>query len=371
VLIAPMTEVYALHDRACTRAAGIVTMVNERDLQEVLDVAGDDLKHFRRARLYVTGGTGFFGTWLCRTILYANRRMKLGIECDVLTRNPDTFARAAPDIALNSAIRVLRGDVLFPPTLGGYDGVVHAATEASAAMNQAEPARMLAVIVDGMRALIDRVIAPNGAIPVLFTSSGAVYGRQPTDMAFVPETYACAPDPLQPVSAYHEGKRSAELLLAIAGEGGACLPKIARLFAFLGPRLPIDTHFAAGNFVRDAIRGEAIVVRGDGTPLRSYLYPTDMIAWCLALFTRGVPSRAYNVGSSEPVSIADLAGRIAAAVQPSPPVSILGRHDPGAPIERYVPDTTRIEGELGVRRTVSLDEAIARTVAYHQAAKRS
>ncbi len=339
----------------------------QRDLDDILDAAADDLRRFANARLYVTGGTGFVGAWLLAAIAHANDRLNTGIRLDVLTRDPEAFARSAPRLAAHSAFRFVRGDVAAPVVDGAYDGVVHAATPASAALNEAQPDAMLAVIVDGVRGVLRDVVERSGAIPVLFTSSGAVYGRQPPELAHVPETYGGAPDPLDPRSAYHEGKRVAELAFAIAQARGTGRVRVARLFAFLGPGLPLGAHFAAGNFVRDALAGGPVRIGGDGTPYRSYLYPTDMIAWCLAVFARGADGRAYNVGSDEAVTIRELAARIARAAGDDVGVEVARAPVAGALAERYVPDSSRIAAELGVRRTVALDDAIARTLAFHRA----
>jgi dTDP-glucose 4,6-dehydratase len=335
----------------------------DSDLEELLEICADDFRSFQSQRLFITGGTGFFGTWLLRAIVYANERLGTNIQADVLSRDPEAFKLREPTIASHSRLRFVRGQITDSRLEGAYDGVVHAATEASASLNDTRPDVMLQTIVDGTRNLIGTIIESSGAIPVLFTSSGAVYGRQPVRLERVPETYAGAPDPLDAKSAYHEGKRIAELQLTIAAARGCGLPKIARLFAFLGPGLPLDAHFAAGNFLRDAALGRRIEVR-NGSPFRSYLYPTDMIAWCLAIFARGATCRAYNVGSPEAVTIADLARRIGESVEP--PVGFL-RHDApaaGTLAERYVPDTSRICSELGTQITVSLQEAISRTIRY-------
>lgn len=337
-----------------------------RDLDEIVDGAADDLRRFAGARMYVTGGTGFIGTWLLRTIVHANRRLGTKIRLEVLARSPEGVRDRVPDLAGDAAIRLVRGDVLAPVTDGAYDAVIHAATPSTGALNETDPERMLTVIVDGTRAVIRHVIAPSGAIPVLFTSSGAVYGKQPPELSHVPESYAGAPDCLEPRSAYHEGKRMAELALAIAASQGAGLARIARLFAFLGPGLPLDAHYAAGNFVRDALGGGPIRVLGDGSPYRSYLYPTDMVVWMLAVFARGADSRAYNVGSDEAISIRELAARVAQLAGPGLEVTLARRPTAGAVREGYVPDCSRITSELQVRRTVSFDAAIERTLAFHR-----
>jgi nucleoside-diphosphate-sugar epimerase len=154
--------------------------------------------------------------------------------------------------------------------------------------------------------------------------------------------------------------------LAIAASNGTGRARIARLFAFLGPGLPLDAHYAAGNFVRDALGGGPIRVLGDGSPYRSYLYPTDMAAWLLAVFARGGDSRAYNVGSDEAISIAELAAQVARLAGPGVEVARARQPKPDAIPERYVPDTSRITEELQVRRRVSLANAIERTLAFHE-----
>jgi len=331
-----------------------------RDLDEIVDAAADDLRRFTGARMYVTGGTGFVGAWLLRAIVHANRRLGTKIRVDALTRSPEAAADRAPDLAADPAIRFLRGDVLAPVVDGAYDAVVHAATPSSTPRDEALSEATMSVIVDGIRAVIRVVIEPSGAVPVLFTSSGAVYGRQPPDVQLLPEDYAGAPDVLDPRSAYDEGKRFSELALALAQSRGAGKARVARLFSFMGPGMHLDAHFAAGNFVRDALAGGPIRIAGDGTPLRSYLYPTDLVTWCLAIFARGLDARAYNVGSADEISIRELAETVARAAGG---LKIEQRLAPsrGNP-ERYVPDVRRITSELGVSQSVSVVEAATRTL---------
>jgi dTDP-glucose 4,6-dehydratase len=220
---------------------------------------------------------------------------------------------------------------------------------------------MFKYVVDGTRSLIEGVLSTSPNAPILFTSSGAVYGRQPADITHIAETHTNGPDQLDPSQAYHEGKRAAELLLASAAHRSVGKFKLARLFAFLGPGLPLNAHYAAGNFIGDAIAGRPIRIAGDGTPIRSYLYPTDMIAWCLAIFARGENSRAYNVGSQDAVSLIEVAQKIDRHSRSGLDVTKSRTSGENAP-NRYVPSTRRIEAELSVRRTVELDEAIRRTM---------
>ena len=197
---------------------------------------------------------------------------------------------------------------------------------------------------------------------MLFVSSGAVYGRQPSELTHVPESYAGAPDALSPAAAYGEGKRVGEFLCAQASTGGLST-SVARCFAFVGPHLPLDTHFAIGNFLRDALAGRDIIIKGDGTPMRSYLYASDLVVWLLHLLCAGENRAAYNVGSGEDLSIAQLAGVIAKRYGRQ--VQVLGTPDPAKPRERYVPDVSKARVQLGLEPRVALETAIEKTARFY------
>jgi dTDP-glucose 4,6-dehydratase len=315
-------------------------------------------------RIFMTGGTGFIGRWMLTALADANRSFDLGVEIDVLTRDPDAFAAREPALAARKGFRFLRGDVLTIDADGGaYDYVLHAATDASAALNEDNPLRMFDTIVEGTRSALDFAVASK-ARRFFFFSSGAVYGAQPWDVTHVPEDYAGAPELTTHRSAYGEGKRAAEMLCTIYARQFGLDIVNARIFALLGPLLSLDIHFAAGNFIHDAISGRKIVVRGTGKAVRSYLYAADLTAWLWTILLKAPGGATYNVGSEQGVSIAELAERTARLLR-APGFEILGQEDPGWNPGRYVPSTEKIRTELGVAPTVGLDEAIVRTARWN------
>ncbi len=337
------------------------------DVESLLGRTGPLWLGLRGARLFVTGGTGFFGTWLLEALVAADRRFALDCRVTVLSRDPARFAAAAPHLATASAVTLLAGDVRdFPFPDGTFTHVVHAATDASAALNESAPRAMFDTCVEGTRRVL-ALARERGATRLLFTSSGAVYGRQPPDVAHLPEDHRGGPDPLDPKNAYAEGKRAAEMLCSLAADAGLAVT-VARCFAFVGPHLPRDAHFAVGNFLRDALAGGPIRIAGDGTPYRSYLYAADLVEWLVTILLRGVAGRAYNVGSEEAVSLRDLAGRVAGAAaslwpERAVPEVVVGRTPrPDVAVERYVPSCARARSELGLVPVTSLDESLRRTL---------
>ena len=335
------------------------------DLDHVLAHTRELWEDLREKRLFLTGGTGFFGCWLLESFLWADEQLRLGASATVLTRDPGAFARRAPRLAASPKIHLLAGDVRsFEFPRGEFPHVIHAATAASAALNDAAPEEMFDTIVRGTERTLDFAVQA-GATRFLLTSSGAVYGPQPPDLARIPEEYPGAPDPLDPASAYGEGKRAAELLCALYHRRHGMAATIARCFAFVGPWLPLDAHFAIGNFIRDALNGGPIRVFGDGTPYRSYLYAADLAVWLWTILFRGQPCRPYNVGSDEALSIAETARIVATAIEPCPPVQIAGAPQQDARPTRYVPSIDRAYDELGLVPWVSLKNAISKTCCWH------
>ncbi|HEX4021815.1 MAG TPA: NAD(P)-dependent oxidoreductase [Acidobacteriaceae bacterium] len=319
----------------------------------------------RGKRIFLTGGTGFFGCWLIESFLAANQRFHLNAQLVVLTRSPEGFLEKCPHLAGQSALRLERGDVrsfAFPD--GEFSFVIHAATEANARLNAENPMEMLSTILDGTRRTLE-FAAEHGTRKFLFTSSGAIYGRQPEKISHIPEEYAGAPDPLNPDTAYANGKRTAELMCMLYAKATAMEIKIARCFAFVGPHLPLDAHFAIGNFIRDAMQGDIIRVNGDGTPKRSYLYASDLTIWLWTMLFRAPSGVAFNVGSDEAVSIRQLASAVAEIIHPAIEIQVAQEPAPGAPLLQYVPSVDRAKQQLQLKVNIPLQEAIGRTAAWY------
>lgn len=335
-----------------------------QELDEAIERTAGTLTQLDGASIFLTGGTGFFGKWILALLAQARLRLSLNLQITVLSRSPERFARLSPDLAHLDFVRLLPGDVrsfVFPK--GRYTHVIHAATDTTAAAGEAMT--LIAAITEGTRRVLEFATVA-GVQRLLYVSSGAIYGRQPIDLPLIPEEYLGACDCLDPNSAYGQAKRLAEQMCVIVSDDTQVEAVIARAFAFVGPGLPLDAHFAIGNFIRDALDGKTIIVSGDGQPLRSYLYSGDLAAWLMTLLVRGSAKTAYNVGSDQTISIVDLAEAVASAIPTARGVAIRGVPSRVLDRNRYVPSIEKARRDFGLDVWTSLHEAIRRTADFAQ-----
>jgi nucleoside-diphosphate-sugar epimerase len=339
--------------------------VPSEDLDHVLAHTRGLWDELRGKRLFITGGTGFLGRWLLESLVRANECLNLDASAAVLSRDPGAFQASMPHVAAHKSVGLAAGDMCTCEMKGErFDYVIHAAFEPLQPVPSADPLALFEKNVAGVRNSLE-LARCCGARRFLFISSGAVYGPQPAEIAYMPEDYSGAPDPLDSSTTYGQAKRAAEFLCAAFGRKHGIEIVVARGFAFVGPHLPLDAGLAVGDFIRYALRGGPILVNGDGTPRRSYLYAADLAVWLWTILVKGRPGRAYNVGSDADLSILELADEVRRVVAPHTEVRVAKQPEPGNPAERYVPDIARVRTELGLDVSVPLPEAIRRTADWY------
>ena len=335
----------------------------EQDLNHVLTHSGCVWESLRDQQIFIAGGTGFVGTWLVESFVHANEVLGLNARAVLLTRNPEAFRHKAPHAGNHPSIHLLSGTAAsFEFPKGEFPFVIHAATEKSFAPTLEEPAGTFENDLEITRHLLDFARA-RGTRRFLFTSSGAAYGRQPSDLSHIPEDYPGAPLTVDFTSAYGQAKRASEFLCTMYSRQFGFDVIVTRLFAFAGPYLPLDLNFAIGNFVRDVLRGGPIRIAGDGTPYRSYLYAADLAIWLWTLLIRGQSARLYNVGSADSVTIAELARLVVGNTVPDTAIEIACKPVSGVPASRYVPAVARVREEFGLQQIIPIQEQIRRM--YH------
>jgi dTDP-glucose 4,6-dehydratase len=293
---------------------------------------------------------------MLESFLAAGRKLGVPLKAMAMTRDAGRFAQCLPHLANDPRVELWECDVtrMSCPS-GPVDYIIHSLVP-DAGTPLVEMKDFFSLATQGLL----HVALEKKSAAFLLCSTGAVY--QPT----IPPSPFSEESPLVATGAplsYSVIRRQVEDVCRGALEGSSTALKIARAFTFVGPRLPLDAGFAIGNFVRDALAGGPIVVKGDGSPLRSYLYAADMSAWLWNLLLGGPMEHIVNVGSDKPLSIGDLAHMIGRMW--SVPVTIQSQPVSGAAPASYVPLTARAEQELGLTAGIPLRDGIERMARWH------
>jgi nucleoside-diphosphate-sugar epimerase len=337
------------------------------DLEHIFENTQDIWESFRGKSIFLTGGTGFFGKWLLESFIYVNEKLALNAKITTLTRNPEGFLMQYPFYKEHdNTVQFVKGDIL------NYDFsfdekfqfIIHAATAASEVLNKSNPLLMMDTITIGTRKVLDFAITQ----PIegfLFISSGAIYGKQPWNVSNIKEEDSFKVDINNPNTAYAEGKRIAELYCSTYFYKKSLPVKIARCFAFVGPYLPLDTHFAIGNFISNVLNNEDIIIKGDGSTIRSYMYASDLMVWLWSILSKGEINQSYNVGSDEAISIKELVEKIISITDTKVEAKIKGLPIQYENIDIYCPDIKK-SMKLNLAKKVNLNDAILKTLIYYK-----
>lgn len=308
--------------------------------------------------LLVIGGTGFFG----KSILDSFCRGQLD-EWNInrviaMSRNADRLRSEAPQL-IDSRVELVNADISSIDWLPNADYVVHAAASSDArnylAQPESEKKNILAAVYNYCR------LAPRFHLnsKIVYASSGAVYGTQPPEVEFIEEKYEVrnSEDIPEGKRDYAIAKRDAEAAIKGLVLQGLHV-SIARCFAFVGPWLPRDQHFAIGNFIEDSLQSRSIKVKATHPVYRSYMYADDLVRWLMVIASNATfACEVFNVGSDHAVTMKELAECVAKDTDciVELPEQISNKTD------RYIPSTKKARETLGLEINTKLDEAITNT----------
>lgn len=333
------------------------------DFASIFELSASRWSELDGSEILLTGGTGFFGSWICHSLLWAMKNSRHRFKVNVLCRDPKRFLDECPYFKDSPHFSFFAHDISRPlDTAIGADYIVHAATPASAQLNQEAPMVMIDTIVSGTRNILEyaaRVKPKN----FLFISSGAVYGKIEYGIP-IAETNLQAPDTMQPLNAYGEAKRLAELLCAIYSKTYGFKQSSLRCFAFVGPFMAFNQHFAIGNFIEDSIRQRPILIKGDDRTMRSYMYGSDMVRAVVSLLVLAPGGEAINVGSDQAISIGQLATSIRDVLHSDSELSFAENRSLPEKIDWYIPDISRLRLKYQVAPVMSLEQSVRATGAW-------
>ncbi len=337
--------------------------IQNSEFEFIFKKSSEESSKLHQKKILLTGGSGFVGIWLLHYFQWLVKTKDLNIEVDILARRPDRIKKVFPDYCLKG--RLLSGDIRnykfenYP-----YNIIIHAAaTTARDTFNGIDQKESFDIVANGTRNLLNfaSTIYPE---KFLYLSSGACYGLASQNTPFINEDCLLCPDQSEPNAGLGLGKRAAEkFCIEYAGSGRNLT--IARSFALYGPYLPLDIHYAVGNFVGSIVDKKNIVLKSTGTACRSYLYASDLIVWLLKILMNGQSGQAYNVGSENYLSINSLAVLINSLSESKVLIEV-----PATPKEApsfFVPRTELARTTLGLESWTPLEIGLSKMIAHVQA----
>ncbi len=345
----------------------------DQDLEQIWPYINRDLIKLDSKSIFLTGCTGLFGVWILSTLLFAKKKgINVG-KLFVLSRNPSKFIKNYPKLTSELGIQWICADVSsfdFPDVEIDYciHGASTSATETFFGISNFEK---FSTITKGSQRVLN-LVQTQRIKSVLYLSSGAVFGGDlNTSPAELDELYIPRINHLDEAFTLGHAKRNSESLFFLARDKYRNTKiNIARLVTFFGPHMPMDVHYAIGNFIHSASEGIPLQLKSSGEAIRSYMYMSDAIVW---LFKSLVLDKnidfPLHVGSEKAISIRDLAEMIASAGKSE----IISRNDLSYEIspapQIYVPSTTLTKSILKVEERIGLDRSIQNTLNWIAAQK--
>lgn len=315
-------------------------------------------------RTFITGGAGFIGSQLARTLL--DRGDEVTILDDLSTGSADNLTPLKGRPGFRYHIDTFTNVPLMAELIDQADVVYHLAAAVGVRLIVESPVRTIESNVRGTEIVL--MLAQKKRRPVFVASTSEVYGksaavpfREDGDLVLGPTakgrwSYACS--------------KAIDEFLALAYWKEKKLPTvIARLFNTVGPGQTGQYGMVLPTFARQAVSGQPITVFGDGTQTRCFTHVKDVVAALVALMrTDRAYGRVVNLGSNDEITIGDLARRVRAAAGSSSEIVYVPydrAYEEGfEDMPRRVPDTSLARELIGWQPTTGLDEIIADVVGY-------
>ena len=330
--------------------------VPEDDLVEILNDSLVDTEHLRNSQIAVLGGSGFIGTWIVSFLDFANDSLNLNIEVIVPTRD-EMLAKRKLLIPQDSIVKFSKVDYCETDLVDYQDSkfLIIGATPTNIFTGSYDDSKIKLATKNSVSSVIKFAQKVDWTPNVINLSSGAVYGEQVN--THQPEK-DIGQNSLR-LNEYSLSKINGENELKKSNSRGEMNCSNPRLFAFFGPHLPLDAHFAIGNFMNDCLKGESISVNGNPQTTRSYLYPTDLVNWLIKLLVKPT-NLPLNFGSDKSMTMKEISNNLSVIFDNTD----IEYKNPNSQISHYVPSIENTKKYLGVSQSVSFSEGIERWIKW-------
>jgi UDP-glucuronate decarboxylase len=320
------------------------------------------------ATVLVTGAAGFLPAYMVETLLFLNSASILAAPARIigLVRNATRArTRFAPYLQRRD-LKIVEQNVADPLRIDApLDYVIHAASPASPAAYLADPVGTLSANVLGTHHLLNAA-RTHAVKSFLFFSSGAIYGNLEGKTAPIGEHDMGVLDPADDRASYQESKRMGETMAVAWARQFGVPTRIVRPWHTYGPGMRLDDGRVFADFVRDALNGGPIVVKGDGRARRCFCYLADATLGFFTVLLKGGDGEAYNVANPDgECGIGQLADRLAVLYRDQGlAVAYLNRSRFSGdclPVTPILPNVGKLE-RLGWRPTSSIEAGFKRTI---------
>jgi dTDP-glucose 4,6-dehydratase len=321
----------------------------------------------------VTGGAGFLGSHLCDRLLAEGHEV-LCLD-NLITGRKENIRHLFDHPHFHFVLHDVTRPMDLPALLAASSGqrpvpprplscLLHFASPASPKDYARHPIHTLKVGALGTYHALGLAKAQGSAF--LLASTSEIYGDP--EVSPQPENYWGHVNPIGPRSVYDEAKRFAEAISMAYYREHAVKVRIVRIFNTYGERMRLEDGRALPNFMVQALEGKPLTVYGKGSQTRSLCYVSDLVEGLYRLLMSD-QTGPLNLGNPEEVSIRQLAEAIIRATGSKSSIIFapLPEDDP----QRRQPDITAAREKLGWEPRVSLENGLARTLPYFQAALRN
>lgn len=345
-----------------------MNQILKEDLQRIVkkDINWDALKN---KSVMVTGASGMVGSYFVRTLLELNESKDMGIKVIGVVRN---VKKVSADIKDNSYVEILSHDVTKPfDYKGNVDYIIHAASPASPSIMKNDPVGTVAANTLGAFYTL-QLAHEKKSEGYMFISSREIYGQPyPGQEVFDENSYGFV-DPLDPRSCYPEGKKAAETMCSSFRAQYGMNTKIARLAHTYGPGMSIYDGRVQADFLKNILFNENIVLKSEGTSVRTYTYIADAIAGMFYILLNS-DEMVYNIGDENgKVSIKELA-ELLVKITPEKKLKLIfdipeDKNNGCAPFTGGILSSEKLR-KIGWNPDNTLEEGFLRTIHYLQIEK--
>ena len=283
------------------------TQIVNKDIENIIsDFGAKELEEkLKNKTLLVTGASGMIGSYLCYVVLYMNQFFNTNTKLIAVVRNPEKLDKYIRD---DKYTKVLVQDVVKEFDIDEpIDYIVHAASPASPKIMSTMPVETNLANTLGTANTL-KLAHEKNVSSYLFVSSREIYGEPNKGQTLFYENGELGQvNPLIPRNGYAEGKKAAENLCVGYKDEYGLNTKIARLAHTYGPGMSIYDGRVQADFLKNILNNENIVLKSDGSSIRTYTYISDAIEAILLVLLKS-KDIVYNISDEKSeTSIRELA----------------------------------------------------------------